>query len=152
VKKGEIKVRYIISILTSAALVIISSGDLRAEAGGIGLPGFGRLAVSFLVISGLMYACIYLIRRYFLRGGGKKNGSMELVGSLTLGQKSKLCIVKTGGKAILIGVTGQQINTLAEFEAEEFESSETAGEAPSFISCLRKSVSDGIGERRSATG
>ncbi|MBD3180037.1 MAG: flagellar biosynthetic protein FliO, partial [Candidatus Latescibacteria bacterium] len=121
--------------------------------GDIGLPGFGRLAVSFLIIAGLIYAFVYFMKRFFMKSGGRGKGSLELVGSLTLGQKSKLCIVKAGERTLLIGVTGQQINSLAELDPSELEDgSDKINQSPSFISYLRKSVSGAEGDRRSATG
>jgi flagellar protein FliO/FliZ len=142
-----------LSIPAAAIVLFLASGKVYAAAGDIGLPGFGRLALSFLVIAGLIYSFVYFMKRFFLRGGGRGSGSLELLGSLTLGQKSKICIVKAGEKTLLVGVTGQQINTLSELDPGELDlESENPREHPSFIRYLRRYQSGSEGGRSSATG
>jgi len=145
--------KVLFSGIIAVVIVFLFAGDLYAAAGEIGLPGFGRLILSFVVISGLIYTCVYFMKRFFMKSGGKGNGSLELISSLTLGQKSKICIVKAGKKAILIGVTGQQINTLSELEPDQLEKEEgnKSSTAP-FVKYLRRSASKRDGGRTSATG
>ena len=141
--------------LSKYALIFIPfnffSTDAFASTDGVGLPSLGRLALAFFVICGLIYSLVYLLKKSFFKSGGKTSGSMEILGSITLGQKSRLCMIKVADRAILLGVTGQQISTIAEFNPEEIKIDTNKPHLPSFIKYLRN-ASSSAGGRTSATG
>jgi flagellar biosynthetic protein FliO len=147
------KRRKIMNRLSKYVLVIIPlnlfSTNIFASDGGIELPGLGRLALAFLVICGLIYSLIYLLKKFFFKSVGKTAGSMEMLGSIMLGQKSRLCMVKVAGRAILLGVTSQQISSIAEFDPEEIEMNTQKSHLPSFIKYFRN-ASSSAGGRTSA--
>lgn len=70
---------------------------------------------SLLFVISLIVCTAYLYQRFFLK---KLNRSplLEIKSSLTVGIKEKLLIVECGGKSFLLGVTGQSIQLLHQFD------------------------------------
>ena len=114
-------------------------------------PSVGRLAVAFVLVIALIYACVFLFRRFLMRGGGKANGSIKPVGSIPLGQKARLAVVEVGERAFLLGVTEQQVSMIAELDAAELSGLRPAG-THSFISHLRGFTRAYAGVKESSTG
>jgi len=75
------------------------------------------LAAVILIIAGLFY-----FRKYFLnRLGRARNGTyIKIVDSLVIGPDKQIILIETGNKILIVGITQQRMETLAEFSKEEF--------------------------------
>jgi len=98
------------------------------------------VAKTALVLA-VLYAALWLLRRYYLRGGVARNGaSLLVIQSAQLGPGRSLHLIGVGGKTLLVGSTSQQISLIA--EVDPMQPLEMAGQAPgdSFDRYLRKAV------------
>ncbi|MCE5272859.1 flagellar biosynthetic protein FliO [bacterium] len=88
----------------------------------IGSGGSGWVWVfsSILIVIGLLYLFLYLLRRFFQRPGslGPASGQFQLLQQFHLGPKKQLALVKVCGRVLLLGVTDSSINTLLEISDE----------------------------------
>ena len=89
---------------------------------GDGLAAFGSV-VGILVIMGLIFAGAYyttklLGKHYSLQIASSRE--LKVIDKLTLGRDRYLLIVEAGGKALLLGVSPQNIEALAELDSEAF--------------------------------
>jgi flagellar protein FliO/FliZ len=85
---------------------------------------------SFLLVIGLLAVVLYLLKR-FQPGGLATGRQIQLLESLGTGARQKVVLVRVRDKDLLLGVSVNQINTLAEWPA-----SESSGQGAS-ISSLR---------------
>ncbi|MFZ9122186.1 MAG: flagellar biosynthetic protein FliO [Burkholderiaceae bacterium] len=74
------------------------------------------MASSFLLVIGLLAVVLYLLRRFQpgALGGGRQ---IQLIESLATGSRQRVVLVRVRDKDLLLGVSMQQINTLAEWPA-----------------------------------
>jgi flagellar protein FliO/FliZ len=74
------------------------------------------MASSFLLVIGLLAVVLYLLRRFQpgALGGGRQ---IQLLESLATGSRQRVVLVRVRDKDLLLGVSMQQINTLAEWPA-----------------------------------
>ena len=75
------------------------------------LPGFGQMALSLLVVLGLIFALAWGLKR--LQGLRVTGGaSLRIHGGLQVGAKEKVLLIEAGGQHLLIGVSAGGVNTL----------------------------------------
>ncbi|MGE0306575.1 MAG: flagellar biosynthetic protein FliO [Acidimicrobiia bacterium] len=89
-----------------------------SDASVIGL--LARLVVSLAVVLGLMVGAAALLRR---RGGSfaRSKGSVtEVLARQSLSRTASVQVVRIGDRALVLGVTEQQVTYLSEADAEEF--------------------------------
>ena len=80
----------------------------------------GRLVVSLGVVVGLMILAGRMMGGR-ARTGGRRPGAVQVVTRQPLGRNASVTVVRTGGRTLVLGVTEQSINVLAEVDAAEFE-------------------------------
>jgi flagellar protein FliO/FliZ len=69
--------------------------------------------VPLLVIVGAAAAATWFLRRW--KGSlGRRDGPLQLVHVIALGPRERIALVKVGARYLVVGITGQHINTLAE--------------------------------------
>ena len=75
---------------------------------------------SILIVIGLLYLFLYVLRRYFHRPGSMLagGGQFQLLQQFHLGPKKQLTLVRVCGRVLLLGVTENSINTLLEISDE----------------------------------
>jgi flagellar biosynthetic protein FliO len=75
---------------------------------------------SILIVIGLLYLFLYLLRRFFHRPGSvlSSGGQFQILQQFHLGPKKYLVMVRVGGRVLLLGVTENSINTLLEISDE----------------------------------
>lgn len=75
---------------------------------------------SILIVIGLLYLFLYLLRRYFHRPGSvlSSGGQFQILQQFHLGPKKYLALVRLRGRVLLLGVTENSINTLLEISDE----------------------------------
>lgn len=78
------------------------------------------MASSFLLVIGLLAVVLYLLRR-FQPGALGSGRQIQLIESLATGSRQRVVLVRVRDKDLLLGVSLQQINTLAEWPAGQGE-------------------------------
>ena len=78
----------------------------------------------FLVIGGLLFFRKYLLKRL----GNVKNGKyMKIIDRLVVSQDKQIILIETKTRLLIVGITQQRMETLAEFSKSESESNEDFG-------------------------
>ena len=76
------------------------------------------MASSFLLVIGLLAVVLYLLRR-FQPGALGSGRQIQLIESLATGSSQRVVLVRVRDKDLLLGVSLQQITTLAEWPAAQ---------------------------------
>jgi flagellar protein FliO/FliZ len=78
-----------------------------------------RIGFSLLVIMGMMWGLARLVRRPLT---GRGHGPLVLLNRQQLSRGAAVTVVKVADRAIILGVTDQQVSLLGETDIEYFES------------------------------
>jgi flagellar protein FliO/FliZ len=78
-----------------------------------------RIGFSLLIVFGLMWGLAKVARRPL--GGRHGTGSLSVLTRQQLSRGSSVAVVQVADKALVLGVTDQQINLLGETDLEAFE-------------------------------
>jgi len=78
-----------------------------------------RIGFSLLVVFGLMWVLAKVARRPL--GGRRAAGSLSVLNRLQLTRGAAVTVVRAGDKALILGVTDQQVSLLGETELATFE-------------------------------
>jgi flagellar protein FliO/FliZ len=79
-----------------------------------------RIGFSLLVILGLMWALARVVRRPV--GSGRHHGQLlSVLNRQQLTRGAAVTVVKVGDRAIILGVTDQQVSLLGDADLEDFE-------------------------------
>lgn len=78
-----------------------------------------RIGFSLLIVLGLMWGLARLIRRPL--GVGRHHGPLAVLNRQPLTRAAAVTVVRVGDRAMILGVTDQQISLLGEADIEEFE-------------------------------
>ncbi len=92
-------------------------GDPNAVGGGDILNVVVRLAA----VAGVIYAAVWLLRRWMRRRGGPTfaGGKVRVLETMGLATNRLLYVIDVGDRLLLLGATPQQLSTLAELTDEE---------------------------------
>jgi len=82
-----------------------------------------RIGFSLVVVFGLMWGLARLIRRPL--SAGRHSGAIAVLNRQPLTRAAAVTVVRVGDRAMILGVTDQQITLLGEAELEEFENAHT---------------------------
>ena len=82
------------------------------------LPLLLQVGFSLMVVLMLMWGAARLVRRPF---GARGSGRLAVLGTHQLGRGSSVAVVRVGGRALVLGITDQQVNLLAEADLAAFE-------------------------------
>ncbi|MCY1144774.1 flagellar biosynthetic protein FliO [Actinoplanes sp. Pm04-4] len=77
-----------------------------------------RVGFSLFVILGMMWGLARLVRRPLL---GRGHGDLVVLNRQQLSRGAALAVVKVADRAMILGVTDQQVSLLGEAEIEAFE-------------------------------
>ncbi|GAB2629546.1 hypothetical protein Aab01nite_25550 [Paractinoplanes abujensis] len=77
-----------------------------------------RIGFSLFIILGMMWGLARLIRRPLL---GRGHGTLEVLNRQQLSRGAAVAVVKVADRAMILGVTDQQVSLLGEAEVEIFE-------------------------------
>ena len=124
--------KYMIRSVTTFVTMMSPGAAIASESGSL-VPSAGRLIAAIVVVAMLIYASIFFLRRLMMKSGGKRSESMNVVGSIPIGQRSRLCMVEVAGRVLLLGVTPQQISSIAEFEPSEIDMEQPDSKVGNFI-------------------
>jgi len=83
------------------------------------LPSLSRIAISLCIIVAIIYATVFVLRKLSgNRFGGKRGSSIQIIEQTYLAPKKSVCLLKLADRAVLVGITDQNINLLTELEWE----------------------------------
>lgn len=112
----------------------------RADGVGSAVPSYGvldwlNLGLRLALVIGAIYAAVVAMRWYVRRvngDGGRLGRQVQVLESRALGPNRSLHLVRLGGRAVLLGVTAERINTLISIDdATEVERLVEAAHTPS---------------------
>ncbi|MDR0934390.1 MAG: flagellar biosynthetic protein FliO [Burkholderiaceae bacterium] len=94
---------------------------------------------ALLVVLGLMWGAWWLIRRtgFNRKFSGVK---MKVVGGLSIGSRERVMVVEIGDHWLILGVTPNQINTLATMPKQELPEDAAGTDSPPFAAWLKKTM------------
>jgi flagellar protein FliO/FliZ len=78
-----------------------------------------RIGFSLLIIMGLMWALARVVRRPL--GSGRPHGQLAVLNRQQLTRGAAVAVVKVADRAMILGVTDQQVSLLGEADIEAFE-------------------------------
>lgn len=95
------------------------------------VPGGLEIALLILVCVAVIAAAYYTTRFIARRaGGGGKSRHMQVLDRLAISNDKQIFIIKAGGKVHMLGITGQNINHLAELDEAEMDFAEPEPASP----------------------
>ncbi|MCL1804937.1 MAG: flagellar biosynthetic protein FliO [Clostridiales bacterium] len=107
-----------------------------------GLAAFGSVVgvcvVMVLIFVAAFYVTKLMGKHYSIQASFSKE--MRVIDKLALGRDRFLLIVEAGEKVLLLGVSPQQIDTLAELDKDGFADLPPAQENMDFLSLLRSRI------------
>ena len=82
-----------------------------------------RLVVSLGIVLALMMGAAAVLKRRSMPGSGMRRRPVpiEVVGRQGLGRSASVAIVRAGGRALVLGITDNAVNVLAEADPASFE-------------------------------
>jgi len=124
----------------------------QADGVGSAVPSYGvldwlNLGLRLALVVGAIYGAVVAMRWYVRRvngDGGRLGRQVQVLESRALGPNRSLHLVRLGGRAVLLGVTAERINTLMAIEdATEVERLVEAANTPN-VNPLQR-VAEGMG-------
>ncbi|HEU5044255.1 MAG TPA: flagellar biosynthetic protein FliO [Nocardioidaceae bacterium] len=79
-----------------------------------------RIGFSLFVVLGLMWALARVVRRPL--GAGRTHGRLAVLNRQQLTRGAAVTVVKVADRAMILGITEQQVSFLGEAELADFES------------------------------
>jgi flagellar protein FliO/FliZ len=83
-----------------------------------------RIGFSLLVVLGLMWALARAVRRPL--AAGRAHGPLAVLNRQQLTRGAAVTVVRVADRAMILGVTDQQVSLLGEADLEDFELHQTA--------------------------
>ena len=89
-----------------------------------------QMLVPLLIVISLIFMLTWLVKKLnpnLLKAGGQTEGDIQMLSTVPVSNQSQLCLVRAGGKDMLIGVTNHTITHLQTFdEPVSFETKSSA--------------------------
>lgn len=104
-----------------------------------------KAIIPLIVMIGLLYGVLWLVKRYTMPFGGKKLQSVKInvLSTQAIMPKKYLSIVQVQGKILLLGVSDHSINLIKELDKIEFDVSDednTQLVGNNFVDILKKNL------------
>ncbi|MGI9274473.1 MAG: flagellar biosynthetic protein FliO [Endozoicomonas sp.] len=114
--------------MTASLLAAPSSLLARDDLTGSLTSSLIKSSMMLLLVIAIILAMAWLLRKsQQLHASGQHN--MTLLETLPLGRQEKLCLVRSGNKYLLLGVTANGINRLDEIPEDQVETGDSAQNA-----------------------
>lgn len=120
---------------------------MNATAAAVPLPAMdtGTTVLTTLgylcLLLGVIFMAYYILKRLGVHGMGMSTkGGPQLLSRLMLGSHQSVTVVRYRDKDLLLGVTGDRINLIKEFDADDSEDVEA--KPKNFASFLKRSTDD----------
>jgi flagellar biosynthetic protein FliO len=107
-------------------------------------PTLLRMGVALLLIIGLIYLSVLMLKKFSTARMGKQGmgGTINVVDRHHLAPKKQLCLVKVDKKYLLVGVTDQAVNLVADVSDQDFERKEAVAKPQYQGFSFKKLLSD----------
>lgn len=96
------------------------------------------MVVALACIVGLIFGVVYVLKR--LMPGSISSAadriSMQILGQISLGSRQRVCALRVQGRTLLIGITEESINTLAELSTQSQAAQKEADDPKIFADLL----------------
>lgn len=103
------------------------------------LSMIGTLALMVAVFAGAYWVSKFIGKKY--QGGSATEGQIEIICRTPIGKGESIVIVKSAGKAFLIGVTEANITVLSELDPNDIpQSNISSKEQLSFLSVMQDAI------------
>ncbi len=106
---------------TVAGTVLVDNPEVAGKASSL---NFGSLVqktlLSLVVIGALAWAVIVVLKKISASGASGKVQYMTEVERLHLGRDAAVSVIRIGPRALIVGQSGQGVETLAEYSEEEW--------------------------------
>ena len=79
------------------------------------------IAVVLLLIGGMLFLRKVVLKNANKLGGVKSGACMKILDRLVVAQDKQILLVEIGNKMLLVGVSSQRVETMAEYRKEEFD-------------------------------
>lgn len=109
--------------------MIISSQKLTTILAQAKMPPALQMIISLLGVLGLFFMLFFALRM-FSRRITTNGGRLRVIDRASLGRDSMLLVVAVAGKVILVGVSSQRVEQIADLEMTEDEYIESAFNSP----------------------
>jgi flagellar protein FliO/FliZ len=93
---------------------------------------------ALLAVVAAIFAAAFLFKKSGLQGGGANAALLKPVASLSLGTREKLVVVQVADRWLVLGVTAQSIQALADLDAQALPAAPAA--AAPFAGLLAKAL------------
>jgi flagellar protein FliO/FliZ len=96
-------------------------GQVTATAGGSAFWAIIKLVCALAVVIVALYGGLYLLKRMMTtrRSASVRQSALEVIESAYVGPKKTVSLVRVGKRAVLVGVTDQQISKLTDLDEQE---------------------------------
>ncbi len=90
-------------------------------------PTLAKLGIALLVIVVLIYLSIFMLKKLSYAKSGKSglSGIIDIVDRHHLSPKKQLCLVRVDKKYLLVGITEQAVNLVADVSDQNLETKQT---------------------------
>jgi flagellar protein FliO/FliZ len=110
----------ILGLCSVAYAIETAAGQIVGES----VPEFSKSTISngffaLALVLGLLFVCVWLLRKLNGRNGVSIAGKMRIVGGIALGMRERIVLLQVGTKQLVLAVTPGRIETLAVLEGEE---------------------------------
>lgn len=139
----------ILLCLSGSVLAQSMAGDSTSHISTPGIsdqmfPTLFRLGIALLVIVVLIYISVLMLKKVSNARMGKQSlpGTINVVDRHHLSPKKQLCLVKVDKKYLLVGVTEQAVNLVADVSDQNFEKKEAVAKPQYQGFSFKKFLSD----------
>lgn len=104
-----------------SALLLLFAVPLPAIAAGEAAPAVSATPMlgALVIVIVTIFAAAFLFRRFGLRAPGTTSALLKSVATLPLGARERLVVVQVADRWLVLGVTAQSIQPLADLDARE---------------------------------
>lgn len=97
-----------------------TASDQSAFSPGVPTGSIVKMVSALVIVIFSIYLCVMLLKRFLGRKYGGRGGesALEVIESTYVGPKKMVSLVRVADKAVLIGVTDQNISMLTELDAD----------------------------------
>jgi flagellar biosynthetic protein FliO len=108
----------------------VSASDQVTDTGATG--AIVKMIGALLLVILIAYGALWLMKRFMGRRYGHRpgGGALEVIESTYVGPQKTISLVRVGNRAVLVGVTDQQVSTLTELSEEETQEIMTCETVP----------------------
>ncbi|MBD3217189.1 MAG: flagellar biosynthetic protein FliO [candidate division Zixibacteria bacterium] len=107
-------------------------------------PTIFRMGIALLLIIGLIYLSVLMLKKFSNARMGKQGmgGTINVVDRHHLAPKKQICLIKVDKKYLLVGVTDQAVNLVADVSDQNFERKEAVSKPQYQGFSFKKLLSD----------